>query len=70
MKFIHFIPKGWSIELSGMPQICIDCLDIIDFLGWHSGDIIWIDELMKNRAKEAFEISKKRLSETKSKYMK
>lgn len=28
-EFIHFIPKGWSIEMSGMPDICKDCLNII-----------------------------------------
>jgi hypothetical protein len=28
-EFVHFMPKGWSIELSGMPNICLDCLDII-----------------------------------------
>ena len=40
-EFIHFIPKGWSIEVSGLPQVCIDCLSIIEFLGWESGNIIW-----------------------------
>ena len=28
-EFVHFMPKGWSIELSGMPNICLDCLDVI-----------------------------------------
>ena len=28
-EFVHFMPKGWSIELSGMPHICLDCLDAI-----------------------------------------
>ena len=28
-EFVHFMPKGWSIELSGMPNICLDCLEVI-----------------------------------------
>jgi hypothetical protein len=31
-EFEHFSPKGWSIELHGMPQIIIDVLDVIRFL--------------------------------------
>ena len=27
--FIHFMPQGWSLELSGMPDICLDCLSIV-----------------------------------------
>ncbi|MDA8125284.1 MAG: hypothetical protein M0009_08870 [Deltaproteobacteria bacterium] len=34
-EFVHFMPKGWSIQLSGLPQICLDCLDVINEL--HSG---------------------------------
>jgi hypothetical protein len=28
-EFVHFMPKGWSIELSGMPKICLDCLEVV-----------------------------------------
>lgn len=31
-KFIHFSPKGWSIELHGIPSIVMDVLDVIRFL--------------------------------------
>ncbi len=27
-EFIHFTPKGWSLNLSGASDICIDCLNI------------------------------------------
>ena len=30
--FIHFTPKGWSIEMSGLPHVCTDCLDVCRFL--------------------------------------
>jgi len=31
-EFIHFTPKGWSLELSGAPGICFSVLDIPKFL--------------------------------------
>lgn len=32
-EFIHFKPKGWSIELHLFIEITLDCLDVIRFLG-------------------------------------
>ena len=37
--FIHFIPAGWSIEVSGFPRICEDVIAIIDFLVSRSGNV-------------------------------
>ena len=28
--FSHFTPKGWSIELSGLPSIFLDMIDVLD----------------------------------------
>jgi len=30
--FEHFAPTSWLIVLQGIPNICIDCLDVIQFL--------------------------------------
>ena len=30
--FIHFVPKGWSLELSGAPTLCLSVLNVIEFL--------------------------------------
>ena len=35
--FIHFTPKGWSLDLSDSPQLAIDCLDVSEFLVSSSG---------------------------------
>jgi hypothetical protein len=43
-QFIHFMPQGWSIELSGMPAICIDCLNIVSHVGEHSLCTRWESE--------------------------
>jgi hypothetical protein len=35
--FAHFTPKGWSIELGGLPNICLDTLAVIQMIaddGW------------------------------------
>ena len=40
-EFIHFTPKGWSLELAVLPRICLDALDVVQFyvespaLRWH-----------------------------------
>ena len=31
-NFEHYIPRGWSIEIHGLPHITMDILDIIRFL--------------------------------------
>lgn len=48
-EFIHFMPKGWSIELSGMPRICLDCLDIIEELDTNSLCMRWDDDSQRER---------------------
>ncbi|MBC7151407.1 MAG: hypothetical protein H5U22_18655 [Rhizobium sp.] len=30
--FSHFTPAGWSIELAGLPKICLDCLNVIKLI--------------------------------------
>ncbi|OGT08121.1 MAG: hypothetical protein A3J49_11030 [Gallionellales bacterium RIFCSPHIGHO2_02_FULL_57_16] len=40
-EFIHFTPKGWSLELRGLPRICLDILDLIQFFGWETTAVIW-----------------------------
>jgi hypothetical protein len=37
--FIHFLPVIGSIEISGLPQIVRDCIDVIEFLTFKSGNI-------------------------------
>lgn len=41
--FIHFGPKLWTIEISGLPGIILDCLDIARFQCCESGTIFFTD---------------------------
>lgn len=43
-EFIHFVPKSWSIEVSGFPQMVIDCLEIMYFLLFESCNVLWSDD--------------------------
>lgn len=51
--FIHFMPKAWAIELAGLPKVCLDALDVANFLGWESMTIIWHDVALRERAELA-----------------
>lgn len=42
-EFIHFLPKGFSLELTGMPEIVKDCLSVISFLAFESGNVFWVE---------------------------
>ena len=39
-EFIHFLPKGWSLEASGLPQVVKDCVNIIAFLAFECGNVL------------------------------
>jgi hypothetical protein len=52
-EFIHFAPKGWSLELALLPPICRDTLDLIEFLGWKSSQVLWHKQTHVRRGKGA-----------------
>jgi hypothetical protein len=45
-EFIHFMPKGWSIEVTYMTEVFSDCLNIIERLGIGVSNR-WADEKKK-----------------------
>ena len=66
--FIHFTPKSWSIKLATLPTICLDCFDVVDFLAWDSGAILWHSSSLSKRAKKAMNRCRRRLHELSSVY--
>jgi hypothetical protein len=46
--FIHFTPKGWSLEVDGLPKICLSAVRMISFLALNNLNFIWYSE--KSRA--------------------
>ncbi len=41
--FMHFTPKGWSLQLAGLPRILGNGLAVVEHLGWN-GHILWYEE--------------------------
>ncbi len=62
---IHFVPKGWVIEVSGLPQIVDDCLNIIWFLAFECGNIFWQEQEQETLTKVFLERSKQSISRIK-----
>lgn len=54
--YIHFTPKGWSIELIGLPLVAMKCIEVAIFLAFDSLAIIWHDNDMRIRAERAFTV--------------
>jgi len=67
-NFVHFLPRTWMIEISGLPQICLDCLGIIQFLAWESGNILLHKEPLRDRAKRAMTDSRETFTELDSEF--
>jgi len=40
-EFIHFTPKGWSLEVDGLPRICLATARLISFLALETTNIFW-----------------------------
>jgi hypothetical protein len=62
-NFEHYIPKGWYIELHGMPQIAIDVLDVIRFLALDTGNRIHLTQDQKKKVKRIVFKSKRILKQ-------
>lgn len=43
-EFIHFTPKGWSLEVDGLPRICLAAARLIGFLALETTNIFWHSE--------------------------
>jgi hypothetical protein len=50
--FIHFLPKGWLLQVSGLPRVVSDCIDIIEFLAFQCGNILWHEKENETKTKD------------------
>jgi hypothetical protein len=66
--FVHFVPKNWLIEVSGMPQISDDCLDVISFLAFDCGNVMWQEDDLETQTRELIEKAKQSLALIKKAY--
>ncbi|MEE8432765.1 MAG: hypothetical protein V3S16_16065 [Candidatus Desulfatibia sp.] len=63
-NFEHYIPKGWSIEIHGLPIIAIDILDIIRFLSVETFRYQHLNQSQRRRIKSIIFQSKKLLKKS------
>ena len=54
-KFIHFVPRMWMLDIRGLPTICLDSLEVMEFLAWECGNVAWaMNDNQQARAEKAF----------------
>ncbi|MBN1351363.1 hypothetical protein JXJ21_18240 [candidate division KSB1 bacterium] len=63
-NFEHYIPRLWSIEIHGMPQVCIDVLDVIRFLAIDTHNYIHFNQSQIRKIKSLVYQSKKLLKKS------
>jgi hypothetical protein len=51
-NFIHFLPKVSSLRVRGLPRVAGDCIDIIEFLAFECGNILWHDPDLETKTKD------------------
>lgn len=66
--FIHFLPRSWSLEVSGLPEICLDCLSLVEFLGWKSGNVSWYEDDHRTRGRVALNQARERIQAIERRY--
>jgi hypothetical protein len=42
-KFIHFLPRGWSILIDELPSVLSQCVVAISFLALESNNVFWYE---------------------------
>ena len=51
--FVHFGAQGWSIELAGLPSICLRALEVADAVAQTPGTVRWRSTAQSRRVRQA-----------------
>lgn len=51
--FVHFGAQGWSIELAGLPSICLRALEVADAVARTPGAVRWRSTAQSRRVRQA-----------------
>lgn len=61
-QYIHFFPESWHFEVSGLPEIFINVIDIIEFLVKESGNFLYrFEEIEKDKVECILSCARERL---------
>jgi hypothetical protein len=69
-EFIHFTPKGWSLEVSGLPRISLAAARLISFLALETNNVFWHTVEARERLLTAHESFTKTMRELEAQYVK
>lgn len=53
--FMHFMPQGWSLEVSGLPNIFISLLNMENFLIFESGNVTIYEDEDRTQIRDAID---------------
>jgi len=69
-QFVHFLPASWSLEATGLPHMCLDCLAVIQYLACNYRDryFLWREEPYLHRIDAAIRSADALLNEFKHEY--
>ena len=56
--FVHFTPKLLALDVSVFPRMVADIASVIEFLGFESNNVLWIDESDASKAQALLSIIK------------
>ncbi|GIO35802.1 hypothetical protein J41TS12_06630 [Paenibacillus antibioticophila] len=68
-RFIHFMPKSWSLEIIGLPGLALDVLEVIEFLFYKSGNVYFYEEGQHKLVEEMIGELKTQLIQRERKYV-
>jgi hypothetical protein len=63
-NFEHYVPRGWSIEIHGFPQIAMDVLDVISFLAIETFRYQHLNQSQRRKVKSIVYQAKKRMGKS------
>ena len=69
-KFIHFIPQGWSLTITKLPDLTLETINIIYFLAFESRNFRWKEISQKEDTQKLLNEIKIILEKLKSEYNK
>lgn len=67
-QFIHFLPASWSLDVSGLPGVCLDALDVVEYLASSYRDLLWHDDTHPARISDALNEARARLQSLEAQY--
>jgi hypothetical protein len=51
--FTHFTPKGWALQLAGLPAICASSLELVEFFAVQTQGVFWHKASHRGRVQRA-----------------